>query len=71
VDRVVAALQGFGLPTEVRADVAPIRRLMLSDKKRVAGDQRWILPMARGGVEIVGGVPAEAVERALAAVVRG
>jgi 3-dehydroquinate synthase len=69
VGRVVNTLREFGLPTEVDADVETVRRLMLSDKKRVAGEQQWILPMAGGGVEIVRGVPDDAVERALAAVV--
>jgi shikimate kinase/3-dehydroquinate synthase len=70
VARVVATLAAFGLPTEVVADVATVRRLMASDKKRVAGDQQWILPAPGGGVTIERGVPAAAVEAALAAVVR-
>ncbi len=71
VDQVVATLRNFGLPTAVEADVETIRRLMQSDKKRVSGEQQWILPISGGGVEIVRGVPDDLVDRALAAVVRG
>ncbi len=70
VDRVVATLRAFGLPTEGNVDRDAVRHLMLHDKKRVSGEQQWILPKAGGGVEIVRGVPDEAVERAIAAVVR-
>lgn len=70
VDRVVTTLRAFGLPTEGNVDRDAVRRLMLHDKKRVSGEQQWILPKAGGGVEIVRGVPDEAVERAIAAVVR-
>lgn len=70
VDRVVATLRAFGLPTEVEADVETVRHLMRSDKKRVSGEQQWILPRPAGGVEIVRGVPDDAVNAALAAVVR-
>ena len=43
---------------------------MLHDKKRVSGEQQWILPNPDGGVEIVRGVPDAAIERAIAAVIR-
>jgi shikimate kinase/3-dehydroquinate synthase len=70
VEFVVATLRAFGLPTEVDADADVVRRLMRSDKKRVSGEQQWILPRPDGGVDIVRGVPDEAVDAALAAVVR-
>jgi 3-dehydroquinate synthase len=68
---VIATLRVFGLPTEVTADPESVRRLMRSDKKRVSGEQQWILPVSGGGVSIVRGVPEAAVDAALRAVVRG
>lgn len=62
-------LARFGLPTTVQADKTTIRRLMTSDKKRVAGEQRWVLPLEHGAVEIVRGVPDELVSAALDAVI--
>ena len=70
VGRVVATLRGFGLPVEAVVDAESVRRLMLHDKKRVSGEQQWILPNPDGGVEIVRGVPDAAIERAIAAVIR-
>jgi shikimate kinase / 3-dehydroquinate synthase len=70
VERVVATLREFGLPTEVGADLETVRHLMRGDKKRVSGEQQWILPNPDGGVEIVRGVPDVAVDAALGAVVR-
>jgi len=67
---VAETLTTFGLPTEVHADVERVRRLMRSDKKRVSGEQRWIVPEAEGGVSIERGVAPEAVDAALDAVVR-
>ena len=69
-DHVAGVLSRFGLPTEVHADVGHVRRLMLSDKKRVAGEQQWIVPLGAGGVAIERGVPVDAVDAALAAVIR-
>ena len=71
VDTVVDVLHRFGLPTEVTADADRVRTLMLSDKKRVAGEQQWIVPLAAGGVSIERGIPDDAVAAALAAVVGG
>ncbi len=71
VDTVVDLLRRFGLPTEVTADADRVRQLMLSDKKRVAGEQQWILPLAGGGVSIERAIPDEAVSAAIAAVIRG
>jgi 3-dehydroquinate synthase len=70
VEAVTSVLSRFGLPLTVGADIDAVRRLMLSDKKRVAGEQQWILPDSDGGVSIVQGVPAAAVDTALAAIVR-
>lgn len=70
VAQVVETLQAFGLPTEVEADPERVRKLMQSDKKRVAGEQQWVLPLPAGGVSVERGVPTAAVEAALRAVVR-
>jgi 3-dehydroquinate synthetase len=69
VEAVTSVLTRLGLPVTVRADIDTVRRLMLSDKKRVAGEQQWILPDHDGGVSIVRGVPDAAVDAALAAIV--
>jgi 3-dehydroquinate synthase len=71
VEEVVDVLHRFGLPTEVVADVGRVRQLMLSDKKRLAGEQQWIVPVADGGASIERGIPEDAVDSAIAAVVRG
>jgi 3-dehydroquinate synthetase len=47
LDRLLATL-GFGLTHSFDANA--VRRAMLGDKKRLAGRQRWILPMAVGAV---------------------
>ena len=69
-DEVVDLLQRFGLPTAVTAEADRIHQLMQSDKKRVSGEQQWILPNAGGGVSIVRGVSAEAAGAALASILR-
>jgi shikimate kinase / 3-dehydroquinate synthase len=66
---VVAVLQRFGLPTTVAANIHDVRQMMRSDKKRVGGEQQWIVPDARGGVTIERAVPDAAVETALEAVI--
>lgn len=69
-DEVAEVLARFGLPIEVNADIDRIRSLMQSDKKRVAGEQQWIVPNRGGGVSIERGIPAPAVDAAISAVVR-
>ena len=69
-EAVVDLLQRFGLPTEVSAEADRIQELMQSDKKRVSGEQQWILPNAEGGVSIVRGVSEDAVRAALASILR-
>lgn len=69
-DAVADALARFGLPTEVHADIDRIRQLMRSDKKRVSGEQQWVVPKSEGGVSIERGVSQSAVDAALDAVIR-
>ncbi len=68
LDRLIDA---YGLPATVEVDPDVAMRLMASDKKRVAGAQRWVLPKSDGGVAIRDGVPEEVVRQALAAVRTG
>jgi shikimate kinase/3-dehydroquinate synthase len=62
LDRLIAA---YGLPWTVEVDPDVALRLMVSDKKRIAGSQRWVLPQAGGGVAIHDGVAERTVREAL------
>jgi shikimate kinase/3-dehydroquinate synthase len=68
LDRLIAT---FGLPVTVEVDPEVAIRLLISDKKRVSGTQRWVLPRAGGGVAIHDGVAEETVRQALDAVRAG
>jgi len=70
VARVVDTLHAFSLRPRWTPTSKPCVASCSSDKKRVAGDQQWIVPAPEGGVTIERGVPADAVTAALAAVVR-
>ncbi len=65
VARLDATLDAYGLPARSTADPARVIALMQGDKKRTAGVQRWILPLAAGGVEIRSDVPHDVVRTAL------
>lgn len=41
---------------------------MKSDKKSVAGQQTWVLPVQSGGVELVAGIDQETLRAALESV---
>ena len=69
-ERVCALLRVAGLPEEAIADEERVLSLLLSDKKRVAGKQRYILPLEGGGVVMRDDVPEEAVVAALRSVNR-
>ena len=62
---IEAALRAFDLPLAARFDSGTALERMTSDKKRVAGRQRFVLPLAGGGVVVRDDVPDSAVERAL------
>lgn len=66
--RVNTLLDEFGLPQRAVADPERVIRLIGSDKKRASGQQRWILPLAGGGVEIRDDVPESVVREVLAEV---
>lgn len=70
-DRVSALLSRFGLPVSVRANVDDVRRFMSLDKKRISGEQQWVVPARDGGVTLDRGVPQSAVDVALEAVIQG
>jgi shikimate kinase/3-dehydroquinate synthase len=58
----------FDLPDSADMDVDRVLGLLRSDKKRVAGRQRYVLPLDGGGVTIRDDVPDEYVAQALASV---
>lgn len=61
-------LELFGLPANTEFDADIVKQRLMSDKKRVAGRQRYVLPLSQGGVTIRDDVPQSAVDQALAAV---
>lgn len=69
-ERVRALLRIAELPEETTVDEERVLQLLLSDKKRVAGKQRYILPLEGGGVVMRDDVPEEAVLAALRSVNR-
>ncbi len=68
VERLDAILDAFELPRSTRIDADRVTTLLQSDKKRVAGTQRWVLMSPAGGVEIRTGVSDSAVRDALRSV---
>ncbi|MCC6944314.1 MAG: 3-dehydroquinate synthase, partial [Thermomicrobiales bacterium] len=68
VDRMEALLDAWSLPRTTSIDVDRTLALLQSDKKRVAGEQRWVLMKADGGVELRTGVSDNAVLSALRSV---
>ncbi len=63
-----AQLASAGLPTRYDGSVASVLENMQSDKKNIAGVQRWILPVGASGVEIRTGIDLELVSDALRAI---
>jgi 3-dehydroquinate synthase len=68
VRRLDALLERYGLPTDITVDQQRALALINSDKKRAAGRQRWVLPLAAGGVTIRDDVPDAFAATALAAI---
>lgn len=58
----------FALPTSAALHESRVLARLGSDKKRIAGRQRFVLPLDGGGVTMRDDVPDEAVRKALAAV---
>jgi len=63
LDEVLASM---GFPLTHRIDPEAIKRGLRTDKKRTAGRQRWLLPMAIGRVEEVDDITDRELDRALA-----
>jgi shikimate kinase/3-dehydroquinate synthase len=70
VARIESLLARFGLPTAATFDGDAVRARLGSDKKRVGGRQRYILPLDGGGVVMRDDVPDAAVDAALRLVQR-
>lgn len=70
-DAVEDLLTRFGLPVTVDARPDDVLRFMSHDKKRVSGEQQWILPKAGGGVTIERGIPGKSIDLALRRVLSG
>ncbi len=68
VRRVDALIDAFGLPSEAPFDEDMVMQIMARDKKRVAGTQRWVLPVPGGGVSIRTDVSETVVREAMHAI---
>jgi shikimate kinase/3-dehydroquinate synthase len=64
-EKIERLIDLFDLPGTAPLDEARVFGLLGSDKKRIGGRQRFILPVDGGGVEIRENVPETAVRRAL------
>ncbi len=69
LDALRSTIAAYGLPTSASASIEEVLQHMRSDKKKVAGKQNWVLPMAGGGVEVTSDVRDDLVERAIRTVV--
>jgi 3-dehydroquinate synthetase len=64
-EKIERLIDLFDLPGTAPLDESRVFGLLGSDKKRIGGRQRFILPVDGGGVEIRENVPETAVRRAL------
>ncbi|MCC7023810.1 MAG: 3-dehydroquinate synthase [Thermomicrobiales bacterium] len=69
-ERIRRLVARFDLPMATSVDPGRVRAMMQTDKKRVAGRQRFILPLDGGGVVVRDDVPQTEVDKALAFVNR-
>lgn len=67
-DRISRLIDRFDLPSSAALQEARVMTRLGSDKKRVGGRQRYVLPVDGGGVVIRGDVTEDAVKKALASV---
>jgi 3-dehydroquinate synthetase len=65
VRRVDALIRAFGLPLEAPFDEDSVLQIITRDKKRVAGTQRWVLPLSEGGVCIRTDVSQDVIRSAM------
>lgn len=68
VRRVDALIHTFGLPSQALFDEDLVLQIMTRDKKRVAGTQRWVLPVPGGGVSLRTDVSEAVVREAMRAI---
>ncbi len=68
VDALGEVIGRFGLPSETDAEPDRVMELIQSDKKKVAGSLRWVLPRREGGVIVRSDIPELAVRGALESV---
>lgn len=61
-------IEAYGLPTSADVRFEDVIDHMQADKKKVAGTQNWILPVADGSVQVISGVGSDVVEAAIRAV---
>lgn len=64
-------VSAYSLPVTAAAQRTEILDKMRSDKKKSAGKQNWVLPMAEGGVYITNEVDDATVEKAIDSVLSG
>jgi shikimate kinase/3-dehydroquinate synthase len=67
-DRIDRLIDRFGLPSSAALQEERVIARLGSDKKRVAGRQRYVLPIDGGGVNIRDDVAEDAVRKALSTV---
>jgi shikimate kinase/3-dehydroquinate synthase len=67
-DRIGHLIDRFDLPSSAALQEGQVMALLGSDKKRVAGRQRYVLPVDGGGVVIRDDITDEVVRKALATV---
>jgi 3-dehydroquinate synthetase len=67
-DRIDALVAGLGFAMRRTFDAAAVKAALTSDKKRVGGRQRWILPIAVGRTHEVDDVTEAELDRALAVI---
>lgn len=68
LDVLQRQIERFGLPTSAEVNVTDVLSHMQSDKKKDAGKQNWVLPVADGGVAITSDVRDDLVESAIRSV---
>lgn len=71
VDGLRELVSAFSLPVDAVAQRAEILDKMRSDKKKSAGKQNWVIPLADGGVHITNDVDDLTVEKAIDSVLSG
>jgi shikimate kinase/3-dehydroquinate synthase len=67
-ERIQELVSLYDLPRAANVDTARVLDLLKSDKKRIAGKQRYVLPLDGGGVTIRDDVADDDVGRAMASV---